>query len=220
MSNRRAVPALVETGERLAPASTVGQTPEAPSPSDDASASGPTSRCAGKDWGGGGDSGGLGTERAPPKSCSVKSSRASTEWSRTARSATSALMASMSRESASRKRPCEGGEILPTTHWQRRIPAAPIAPPLTKMASAPMMISGSMQTLPGGMEPATEMAGVISAERGVTSSSPFKTKIPHFGFRGPANMYGASEMFRARDLPHSMAVTVRSRFRPHPPTSL
>ena len=36
MSNRRAVPALVETGERLAPTSTVGQTPEAPSPSDDA----------------------------------------------------------------------------------------------------------------------------------------------------------------------------------------
>ena len=53
MSNRRAVPALVEAGERLAPTSTVGQTPEAPSPSDDASASGPTSRCAGKgDWGG------------------------------------------------------------------------------------------------------------------------------------------------------------------------
>ena len=78
-------------------------------------------------------------------------------------------------------------------HPSHRRPAAPIAPPLTKMASAPMMISGSMKTLPGGVKPAAKTAGGISAERGVTSPSPFPTKNPPLGFRGPTAGDGLSK---------------------------
>ena len=168
------------------------QTAEASSLSDEASASTPPSPGDGSACGRGRDSGGLVPESAPPSICSVKSSRASTEWSRTARSATSAFMASMSRESPSCKRSCDNGDILPTTHWQRSIPAAPMAPPLTKMASAPMMISGSMRTLPGSVKPATKTAGGISAERGVAPPSPLPTIFLAFGFRAPASGDGLS----------------------------
>ena len=55
-----------------------------------------------------------------------------------------------------------------------------------------MMISGSMQTLPGGVKPAIEMAGGISEERGIASPSPFPTKFPAFGFRDRARRKGPS----------------------------
>ena len=196
---------------------------ESSSPSDEASASIPTPPCARGACGGGRDSGGRAPESAPPNSCSVKSSRASTEWSRRARSATSAFIASTSRGSMRSNRCCGGGDIFLTTHWQRSIPVAPIAPPPTKVARTTMMISTSIRTLRGCVKPATLTAGGSPEERDRAPHSPLPTRIRTFGFRGPTlgeNPSTFGSCHGSITVPDLAALTVRSPFLLRRPPSL